>query len=198
MPTTMIEIAKQKDDGSFAKMGMRQYCADWFNVPYMSKCTEYIVDTYLECIDEDDFDTWIKGLSAKHNRPFIIKREELEHSYKDLLQVSDDLNIIVDLFMYLYDKEFFVDELTDCIYSTDYRHDYNRKRLNFIGIAMEYERLCTLHQHTILDWKDIDTMVNVLNDYGYDIEADYKYRVKDDIYETAQNIEERLSQIFGL
>ena len=41
-------------------------------------------------------------------------------------------------------------------------------------------------------------MVNVLKDYGYDIEADYKYRVKDDIYETAQNIEERLSQIFGL
>ena len=47
MSKTMIEIAKQKDDGSFAKMGMIKYCADWFNVPYMSKCTEYIVDTYF-------------------------------------------------------------------------------------------------------------------------------------------------------
>lgn len=59
MSKTMIKIAKQKDDGSFAKMGMMQYCADWFNVPCMSKCTEYIVDTYLECIDEDSFDTWL-------------------------------------------------------------------------------------------------------------------------------------------
>lgn len=197
MSKTMIEIAKQKDDGSFAKMGMRQYCADWFNVPYMSECTEYIVDTYLECIDEDDFDTWIKGLSTKHNRPFIIKREELEHSYKDLLQVSDDLNIIVDLFMYLYDKEFFVDELTDCIYSTDYTHDYNRKKLNFIGIAMEYERLCTLHSKEMLSWYDIDSLVDCLIEYGYDIEKDYDIRTND-VYETALNIEERLQEVFLL
>ena len=48
MSKTMIEIAKQKDDGSFAKMGMMQYCADWFNVPYMSKCTEYMEGNLLE------------------------------------------------------------------------------------------------------------------------------------------------------
>ena len=93
MSKTMIEIAKAKDDGSFAKMGMRDYIATWFNIDYNSPCLLEIVDTYLECIDNISFDKYVYGLYLG-GRPFIITRQDLETSYKDLLHVSDDLEVV--------------------------------------------------------------------------------------------------------
>ena len=195
MKNKMFDIAKQKDDGKFAKMGMRDFIATWFNMDYYSPCLLEIVDTYLECIDNISFDDYIYGLYAG-GKPLILTRQILETKYKDLLYVSDDLEIIADLFMYLYDKEFYIDKQSDCLWSTNY-HDFNRKKLNFIGIAMEYERLCTLHSNEILSWSDIDTLIECLIEYGYDIEKDYEIRTND-IYETASNIEERLEEVFYL
>ena len=62
---------------------------------------------------------------------------------------------------------------------------------------MEFERLCTKHNLELLTWHDIDVMVEILSEYGYDIEKDYKYRTND-VFETASNIEERLETIFPL
>lgn len=193
MTNKMFDIAKKKDDGRFAKLGMREYVATWFNIDINAPAVLEIVDTYLECIDTVELDTWIYGL-YHGGRPAILKREDLEASYKDLLHVSDDLEVIADLFMYLYDKEFYVDKIFDCIWSTNYT-DFNRTRLYFTGIAMEYEKLCTMHENELLTWEYIDTVVNVLNEYGYDIKKDYKFKTFD-LYETANNIEERLQEIF--
>lgn len=195
MTSTMIEIAKEKDNGVFAKLGMRTYVAQYFNVPITAPCVLEIVDTYLECIDNIDFDKYVYGLYSR-GRPIILTRDTLQSLYSDLLNVSDDLETIVDLFMYLYDKEFWIDYQSDCIYSTNFK-DFDRCKLNYVGICMEYERLCTIYEFTELTWKDIDSMVQIMNEYGYDIEKDYDYRT-DDIYKTADNIIERLQQIFYL
>ena len=32
MTNKMFNIAKKKDDGRFAKLGMREYCSHWFGV----------------------------------------------------------------------------------------------------------------------------------------------------------------------
>lgn len=195
MSKTMIEIAKAKDDGRFAKMGMRDYIAKWFNMDYNSPCLLEIVDTYLECIDNISFDKYVYGLYLG-GRPVILTNEDLQTSYQDLLHVSNDLEKIADLFMYLYDKEFYVDKISNCLWSTNYT-DFNRKKLNFLGIAMEYKRLCTLHEKEMLDWYDIDSLIECLIEYGYDIEKDYDIRTND-VYETASNIEERLQEVFLL
>ena len=196
MTNKMFNIAKEKDtDGKFAKLGMREYVATWFNININAPAVLEIVDTYLECIDAVDLDTWIYGL-YHGGKPTILKREDLETSYKDLLHVSDDLEVIVDLFMYLYDKEFYVDKISDCIWSTNYT-EFNRKKLNFLGVAMEYERLCTLHSKEMISQYDIDSLIECLIEYGYDIEKDYNIRTSD-VYETASNIEERLREVFLL
>ena len=191
----MIEVAKKKDNGTFAKMGMRDFLGNWFDLDYNSPCLIEIIDTYLECIDDISFEDYVFGLYSG-GKPMILTKKDLKKSYKDLLYVSDNLEIIADLFMYLYDEEFFVDKISDCIWSTSY-NAFERKKLNFIGIAMEYERLCTLHEKEMLNWCDIDSLIECLIEYGYNIEKDYKIRTND-IYETALNIEERLKEIFLL
>ena len=195
MTPTMIEIAKEKDDGTFAKLGMKKYTANWFNVDINAPCVTEIIDTYLECIDNIDYDKYVYGLYSG-GRPIILTREVLQKEYKDLLDVSDDLETIIDLFMYLYEKEFYADLISDCIYCTNFK-DFERKPLNYVGIAMEFERLCVLHEKEMLSWSDIDSLVECLFEYGYDIEKDYEYRTND-VYETAYIIEERLNQIFAL
>ena len=194
----MFDIAKEKDNGIFAKYGMREYCSGWFGVGNSTaKSVNYIVDTYLECIDGIDFDTWIGGCCYP-TRPMIFTRIDLESFFSDLLVVSKDLEVIVDLFMYLYNQEFWIDELNDCIYTCEYDDKImSRHRLDFIGIAMEFERLCTKHELEMLEWKDIDSFIECMDMYGYDIKKDYDY-LDDDIYTTANNIEERLEQIFRL
>ena len=194
MTNKMFNIAKEKDtDGKFAKLGMREYVATWFNININAPAVLEIVDTYLECIDDIEFDTWIMG-THKDSRPIILTRTDLECHFADLLSYSNELETIINLFMYLYDQEFWIDEVNDCIYCTEYTLEA-RHRLNHVGIAMEYERLCTMHENELLAWGYIDDVVENLNEYGYDIGRDYKYKTKD-LYETAENIEERLQQVF--
>ena len=196
MTPSMIENAKEKDDGTFAKIGMRWAVSQYFNINMNAPCITEIVDTYLECIDNISFDKYIYGLYSG-GRPVIFTREKLQNQYADLLVVSNDLEYITDLFMYLYDEEFYIDESTDCIYSTNFKNNIDRVKLNFTGIAMEYERLCVLCENEILSSDKLDTIIECITLYGYDIEKDYKYQ-SDDIYETASNIIERLNQVFGL
>lgn len=194
MTDKMFDIAKKKDDGRFAKLGMRDYCSTWFGIKNVNaKSVNYIVDTYLECIDDIEFDTWIMG-THKDSRPIILTRTDLECHFADLLSYSNELEAIINLFMYLYDQEFWIDEANDCIYCTEYTLKA-RHRLSYVGIAMEYEKLCTMHENELLTWEYIDSVVEILNEYGYDIKKDYKFKTFD-LYETASNIEERLQEIF--
>lgn len=191
------KVANQKDDGSFAIYGMKHYLSECSNIyPFLNaECINYIVETFLECIDSVDFHTWLKQ-GNDDGRPIIITREMLKKDFKDLLIVSEDLETISDLFMYLYNVDMWVDKETDCLYTTMFNINYhNRKKLNFIGIAMEYERLATKVEHNITDWSDINSFVECVAEYGYDIDIGYKYRTND-VDETADNILERIGQIF--
>ena len=190
----MIDIAKEKDvDGAYAKIGMRWMIANYFQIDFHSKATTYILETFLECIPFQDLLKWLR--TPTEESPMVLTREELEKDYSDLLVVSTDLEVISDLFCYLYDQEFWIDEEEDCLYTTVYRYD-DRIKLNYIGIAMEYERLCALHEHNIVDWQDINSMLEVVKHYGLDVEAGYDVRT-DSVDETAENIIERINYIFS-
>lgn len=194
MRETMINIAKEKDvDGAYAKMGMRWMISNYFKIDFHSQATTYILETFLECIPFQDLLRWLRTPSAES--PMVLTREELEKDYSDLLVVSTDLEAISDLFCYLYDQEFWTDEKEDCLYTTTYRYD-DRVKLNYIGIAMEYERLCALHEHNIVSWKDINSMLEVIKHYGLDVEAGYDVRT-DSVDETAENIIDRVNYIFS-
>ena len=193
------KIASKKDDGTFAIYGMKNYLSQCASIyPYTnSECINYIVETFLECIDSVDFHTWLKNGNGD-GRPIIITQEMLQKDFKDLLMVSEDLDIIRDLFMYLYDVEMWIDRDVNCLYTTMFHIPYtNRKKLNFIDIVAEFERLNIYNEQGIINWKDIDNFVECVTIYGYDIEKDYEYRT-DNLDETISNIIERMQQVFLL
>ena len=188
--------AKQKDkEGKYARIGMEAMCSLWFNIEEThSISVKAIIDDYLETVNVDLF-FWLRNGDGQR-APVIFKRDYLENNYNDLLYVSDDLQTIADLFLHLYGIKFFVDYECDCIYSTEFR-DFNRRKLNYVGIMMEVERLITLQERKVLTWEDIDESVELLKKYGYDINQNNSYRT-DDLYETADNIEEQLNLIFNI
>lgn len=196
MTEQMISIAKEKDvDGAYAKMGMRWLIAHHFKIDFNSEAVIYILETFLECISSQDLLRWLR--TPNKESPMVLTRETLEKDYSDLLEPSTDLESVQDLFCYLYDQEFWIDEEEDCLYSTTYRYDNeDRVKLNYIGIAMEYERLCTLYEHNIVTWKDVNSMLEVVKHYGLDIEAGYDVRT-DDVDKTAINIIDRVNYIFS-
>ena len=196
MTEQMISIAKEKDvDGAYAIMGMRWLIAHHFKIDFNSEAVIYILETFLECISSQDLLRWLR--TPNKESPMVLTRETLEKDYSDLLEPSTDLESVQDLFCYLYDQEFWIDEEEDCLYSTTYRYDNeDRVKLNYIGIAMEYERLCTLYEHNIVTWKDVNSMLEVVKHYGLDVEAGYDVRT-DDVDKTAINIIDRVNYIFS-
>lgn len=193
MTELMLDVAKEKDkDGAYAKMGMKYMIANHFKVNPNSEAVIYILETYLECISKDLLQ-WLRTPSDES--PMIITRETLEKDYSDLLEPSTDLESVQDLFCYLYDQEFWIDEAEDCLYSTTYEYK-DRVKLNFVGIAMEYERLCTLYENELVTWSDVNSMLEIVTQYGLDVEDGYKVRT-DDVNQTAINIIDRVNYIFS-
>ena len=191
------KIAKEKDNGKYAVLGMMSQCASYFNVPIYSECVSYIVDTYLECIDNFDFLEWIRGANPQE-KVVVMDKEYLKENFNDLLSYSEDLEVLQDLFMHLYNQEVWIDKNEQILYSTVFNMSIeNRNKFNYIGIAMEYERLATLREYGINKWSDINNFVASVFFYGYDIEEDYEYST-DNLDETTDNIIERMQQIFSL
>lgn len=191
------KMAKEKDNGEYAVLGMMHQCASYFNVNISSECVKYIVETYLECINSCDFLEWIRGANPQE-KVIVMDKEYLKENFNDLLSYSEDLEILQDLFMYLYNQEVWIDKNEQVLYSTVFNmSSKNRNKFNFVGIAMAYERLATLTEKEIVNWGDINNFVESVFFYGYDIEEDYEYRTND-VDETANNIIERMQQIFAL
>lgn len=191
----MKKIAKRKDDGTYSFIGMMYNCASYFNINIHSECVQYIVNTFLENNYPCTFEEWIRGLCPS-NKVFVIDKELLKEFYSDLLSYSDDLKTLQDLFMYLYDQEMRIDKKEKVLYTTTFNMSLKKRtKLNYIGIAREYERLCTLQHINHINWIDIDNCVECIASYGYNIDENYKYRAND-INETANNIKGRLEQIF--
>lgn len=193
----MKEIAKQKDDGKYAKLGMMYDCASYFNVEITSECVLYIVETFLECIDTFNFFDWIRGADP-YEKVIVMDKNFLKENFSDLLSFSEDLDTLSDLFMYLYNQDVWVDHYEKVLYSTVFDLSLkNRTRFNYVGIVAELERLCTLNEKKIIKWEDIDRFVENTKKYGYDIESDYDYK-GDDVQSTVDIITDRMEQVFGL
>ena len=109
MTETMISVAKEKDvDGAYAKMGMRWMIAHHFKIDFHSQAVAYILETFLEDIPVQDLLRWLRTPNAES--PMVLTRETLENDYSDLLEPSTSLESVQDLFCYLYDQEFWIDE----------------------------------------------------------------------------------------
>lgn len=185
----MNKIAKEKDtDGFYAKMGMRIILANLWGVEMYSECVRYTVDTYLECVDTMSFGEYTKTIKT-------YKEEDV----KDLSNFGS-LNNIVDALMYIYGIEIFVDNENNLLYTTEKEHTdkmNNRKKLNYIGIVMELERLCILYEEERITENDIEVFIEILSEYGFDIEETYDYK-ETTVQDTAITIIDRMNQIFSL
>ena len=53
--------AKEKDDGTYALLGMMYQCASYLDIDITSECVLYIVDTYLENINYCTFFEWLRS-----------------------------------------------------------------------------------------------------------------------------------------
>lgn len=53
--------AKEKDDGTYALLGMMYQCASYLNMDITSECVLYIVDTYLDNINYCTFFEWLRS-----------------------------------------------------------------------------------------------------------------------------------------
>lgn len=200
------QVAHQKDDGNLAIYGMKRYLSECSNIyPFMNtQSINYIVETFLECIDNVDFHTWLKQ-GNDNGRPIIITREMLQKDFKDLLMVSEDLEVISDLFMYLYNVDMWVDKEIDCLYTTMFNINYhNRPKLDFIGIVQQYERISVLLEYNQAKWSDIYDATECIKGCGYNITSDYDCistdsdKEEENINETINIIRERLQQVFLL
>lgn len=184
----MNKIAKQKDEnGKFAKIGMQKTLADKWQVDTYSECVEYTVDTFLECIDTMSFGEYTK----------TIKTYEGD-DIKDLSNFGN-LNNIANALMDIYGIEIFVDSENNLLYTTEREQTdkmNNRKKLNYIGIAMESERLSVLCEEEIVQENDIEIFIEILEQYGFNIEEACDYK-KSTVQDTAITIIETINEIFN-
>mgnify|MGYP003539406979 FL=1 len=186
--TKMFEIAKEKDNGFFAKIGMQKTLADIWGVDTNSECVEYTVDTFLECVDSMDFMSYIKTVQVYRKEDFI-----------DLAEFGS-LDNITDALMNIYGIEVFYDITSNLVYTTEKEYTdkmNNRKKLNYIGILIETEKLAVLYENNIVTQKDIDIYLEILDNYGFDIEETYDCRELT-VRDTADTILDRMNQIFEL
>ena len=57
----MKKLAKRKDDGTYALLGMMHQCASYFDMDITSECVSHIVHTYLQSINYCTFFEWIRS-----------------------------------------------------------------------------------------------------------------------------------------
>lgn len=153
---------------------------------------KYIVDTYNECIDNMSFENYIK------DKVMVLNKEDLEKDFDDLLMTTPIYNLafVAELMAMLNIGEFY-EMNNECIFTTllnkgDKEKIRNRKKINYIGICMEYERLATLVEHEIDTHKDVVDCVAILDEYGFQVfNGEWKGCTADDVLD-------RVNQVFGL
>lgn len=164
-------MLKEKD---FIKMGMQLYVENFWNITKggatLTKASEYIVDTYFECIDSIDFETWItKG--NEDGLPYIAD----EYGFKRRFEKIFDMPLREDLKIHLIDELYFNGNLS-WEHTNNMRYFYTTmfkpamldeiNNFNYIGCMMEAERLLTLIDvfEEITD-KDLYSSIEVINHY---------------------------------
>lgn len=186
----MIEIAKEKDNhGRYAYLGMCAEVGMYLEINELSEAIQYIVDTYLECIDDE---TLIEYVESSCN---VYRDEDLED-----LKFFGGLGKISEAIKDIYGVETFIDEESGILYTTEKESTEimnNRRRLNYIGIIQEAERLATLYENGIVKMSDAEVSLEIFEQYGFDMEEIYDIR-EDVTGKTVVNILDKLNEIFCL
>lgn len=143
---------------------------------------DYIVDTWEECFkDVKTFDKYIK------EDVIIFNRKYFHDDIQDLLVYTDNLENLCDIMGTLDWGDFY--EGYDCVYTTSAnKENIRNNRLNFIGICMEYERMCTLMEKEYdFDAQEIDDILVIFEEYGIHLHN----------CRNTFDIKDRIEQIFG-
>lgn len=184
---------KYDDDGRLAYLGMLKEVEDRFDMHYENSATEYILETFLECYDDEM--TFQEYLS--HCR--IWTEEDLEDKFGDIWKECLTYERFCEYMGYFYpDDAEYVFEWEHGVFSTwienaDFEKD--RKRINWPGIMMECERLITMLNYEnkygiVVTEKMLNSVAEVIAEYGYDIRNDFDFKTADDMLE-------RYHQVFG-
>ena len=121
MATIKEKQAKQKDDGRMALLGMKVYLAIRFGVDINSEAVDYIVSTFLGCIDGITFQEYMWGENRNEEtiqKPLIISFESMRNSYfKKMMEFYDnDGDKVLDIVKDVFNTEFFTDDYQKCIF----------------------------------------------------------------------------------
>ena len=65
-------MAKEKDDGTYALLGMMYQCASYLDIDITSECTSHIVNKYLQEINYCTFFEWLRSKEVDS----IIKKQK--------------------------------------------------------------------------------------------------------------------------
>lgn len=184
----MMIKAKNKDKtGKYAYLGMKEATSSILNLDVLSEATKYIVDTYLECIDNLEFEDYLMNCEVYNS-----------HNLEDL-KFFGNLENIASAISKIYGAEAFVDAESGILYTTTKEATKileNRRKINYIGIVQEAERLATLYEHGIDTMKDAEVSLEIFAEYGFDIKEIYNI---DNITEnTVVNILDILNDVFSL
>ena len=193
MATMKEKQAKAKDDGRMALLGMKLYLAMRFNVDINSEAVDYIVSTFLECIDGITFQEYMIGKNKTEKtiqKPLIIKNENLNKQFKGLMDYYDsDIEEVIDIVGRVYDVDFFTDEKSNCIYCTEYSTEYiNKTDINMVEVKKVYDILTGIG---VLKKDDLKYIENKLNENDIYLEIDI------DKTGARNSYIDRLEQIFG-
>ena len=189
MEPGLVKKAKELDiKGKYAYKGMLRVVENHFGIHYPNDATTYVLDTFLECIDDKSFSQFLQQCR-------IWTKEDLAKIIPEIWAECISLDGACKYLCHFYDLKFWSWE--DGILSTDVPTDFedNRKKINFVGVQMECERLkCMLdyeNKHDIpVTADDLNTVAEIIAEYGYDIRGDYDFETGDDMLE-------RYQQVFG-
>lgn len=167
------------NDKDFIKRGMQQYVESKWSImkdyASLTEASEYIVDTYFECIDSISFEEWVEK-GNEDGKPMIVDEYSFKRFFKKVFDTPLSKSKKVHLINELYYNGNLSWEYLECgtnyFYTTQFKDEFldNVDNFNYIGCLMEAERLLTLidvfEEITNKDlYSSIEVINNYLNDY---------------------------------
>lgn len=106
------KIAKEHDKtGSWAIQGMDAFVSDYFNISELAEngmdASEYITETYLECISSISFEEWLKN-GNENGKVMILDESDFRRKYSEINKLNLSLNGMIEDITTFYDCEWYI------------------------------------------------------------------------------------------
>ena len=163
-------------ESDYIKRGMQQYVESYWGITkynsHLTRASEYIVDTYFECIDSVDFETWVtKG--NEDGMPFLADEYSFKRRFKKIFDIpslskSKKIHLISEIYFdgnLTWDYDEYQE---DYFFTTMFKGEMldNIENFNYIGCLMETERLLTLIDiFEEITNNDLHSSIEVINQY---------------------------------